>query len=53
LQDVLGVRRVGNAPADEIAQPGSFFRDDFGNLPILFEALLVHRRDRRLIHSLL
>jgi len=53
LQNVLGVARVGHAPADEIAQPGSFFRDDFGNLPILFEALLVHRRDRRLIHPLL
>ena len=53
LQDVFGVRRVGHPPVDEIAQPGSFFRNDFGDLPILVEALLVHRVRRRLIHPLL
>jgi len=55
LQDVLGVRRVGHPPADEIAQPGSFLRDDLGDLPILVvEALLGHRAcARQLIHPLL
>lgn len=49
LHDVLDVRRVGHPPADEIAQPGSFCRDDFGDLTVL----LVHRGDRRLIHPFL
>src|SRR5258707_2567423 len=42
LQNVLSVARIGHAPADKIAQPGSFCRDDFRDLPILVEALLVH-----------
>jgi len=50
LHDVLGVGGVGYTPADEIAQPGSFLRDDFGDLTVL----LGHPRDpRRLIHPLL
>jgi hypothetical protein len=38
---------IGHAPADEIAQPGSFFCDDLGDLTVL----LGHLRDPpRLIH---
>jgi len=50
LHDVLGVGGIGHTPADEIAQPGSFFRDDFGDLTVS----LGHRGDaRRLIHPFL
>jgi len=49
LHDVLGVGGIGHTPADEIAQPGSFFRDDFGDLTVLG-----HPRDpRRLTHPFL
>jgi hypothetical protein len=47
LHDVLGVGGIGHPFADEIAQPGSFFGDNFGDLTVL----LGHRGDaRRLIH---
>ena len=50
LQDVLGVGGIGHPPADEIAQPGSLFRDDLGDLAIL----LGHRGGaQRLIHPFL
>jgi hypothetical protein len=49
LHDVLGIGGIGHTPANEIAQPGSFFRDDLGDLTVL---LSHHPRDpRRLIHS--
>ena len=35
LQDVLRVGGVGHAPADEVAQAGSFFRDDLGDSTVL------------------
>src|SRR4029077_2972955 len=47
LHNVFGVGRIGHTAADEIAQPGSLFRDDLGDLTVL----LGHPRDPRwLIH---
>jgi hypothetical protein len=37
LQNVLGVARVGHAPANEIAQPGLLPFDHFGDPLVLFE----------------
>jgi hypothetical protein len=49
-QKIFRVGFVGHPFADEIAQPGSFFRDDFGDLTVL----IGHRGDaRRLVHPLL
>src|SRR5689334_6173211 len=50
LQQVLGIRVVGYAPADEIAQPCPLLRNDFGDSTIL----LGNESDtRRLIHPLM
>ena len=50
LQNVLGVERVRHASANEVAQAGSLFRDDFGNSAVL----LGHRplSCERLVHLL-
>jgi hypothetical protein len=37
LQNVLGVARVGHAPANEVAQPGLLPLDHFGDPLVLFD----------------
>ena len=50
LQKIFDVGFVGHPLADEIAQPGAFFRDDFGDVQVLLD----HRGDsQRPIHPFL
>ena len=50
LQDVVGVPRVGHAPANETAQPGLLPLDHFGNPLVLFEGHPLQAR--RFLHLL-
>ena len=37
LEKIFHVGFIRHAPADEVAQPGAFFRDDFGDLTVLLD----------------
>ena len=45
LQNVLSVAQVGDAPANEVAQPGPLSLDHFGDPLVLFECHPLQARD--------
>jgi hypothetical protein len=48
LQNVLSVKRIGDAPPNEVAQPGLFPLDHIGDPVVVFEC---HPREaRRILH---